>query len=242
MISVLSFGYLYWSSSWQWQAHIRGCKLFRPLPRAEMGDFGPFFCKMYFLWVWWSPKKNLVQIFWVLPPQNRLFCPTPWDQLATLRKLGLYRGYDRCIIYAQPSVTGEDCDSYLMSQSVWSCNANKLSVVDHQSLVFLYQICQFLGTTPISAKWNSATTIPAKWPYPPKKTHLCGNLCGNCWWNFFRSPRTLGQRSFWKKRHPIWSTFAPVAPFTICNPIYGLTTLYYISQPRSQMKYSAAMY
>ena len=38
MISVLSIGYLYWSSSWQWQAHIRGCKLLRPLPRAEMSD------------------------------------------------------------------------------------------------------------------------------------------------------------------------------------------------------------
>ena len=47
-----------------------------------------------------------------------------------------------------------------------------------------------------------------------------------------------------KKQHPIWSNFASVAPFTICNPIYGLTitTLYYISQPRSQMKYSAAMH
>ena len=62
---------------------------------------------------------------------------------------------------------------------VWSCNANKLLVVDHQSMVFPYQICQFLGRTSISAKWNSATPIPAKWPYPPKKTHLCGNLCEN---------------------------------------------------------------
>ena len=75
-----------------------------------------------------------------------------------------------------------------------------------------------------------------------KVTHLCGNLCGNFGWNFFRSLRTLGHKSFWKKRHPIWSNFASAAPFTICNPIYGLTTLYYISQPRSQMKYSAAMY
>ena len=203
MISVLSIGYLYWSSSWQWQAHIRGCKLLRPLPRAEMSDFGPVFHKMYFLWVWLSPKKLLVQFFWVLPPKT---------------------GY-----FAQPSETS------LPLCGNWGSTETTININDR--LIF-----QFLGTTPISAKWNSATPIPAKWPYPPKKTHLCGNLCGKFWWNFFRSPRTLGQRSFWKKRHPIWSIFAPVAPFTICNPIYGLTTLYYISQPRSQMKYSAAMY
>ena len=203
MISLLSFGYLYWSSSWRWQADIRGCKLLRPLPRAEMNDFGSVFRKMYFLWVWWSPKTILVQLFWVLPPKTGYFAQPPETSLPLCGNWGCTeaepqfpQSYDRCIIYAQPSVTGEDCDSYLMSQSVWSCNANKLLVVDHQSLVFLYQICQFLGTTPISAKWNSATPIPAKWPYPPKKTHLCGNLCGNFWWNFFRSPGTLGQRSF----------------------------------------------
>ena len=196
MISVLSIGYLYWSSSWQWQAHIRGCKLLRPLPRAEMSDFGPVFGKMYFLWVWWSPQKMLVKIFWVLPPQNRLFCPTPWDQLATLRKLRLYRGWTPIPAKLWPVQYICSTEPWRRAVPVWSCNANKLLVVDHQSMVFRYQICQFLGTTSISAKWNSATPIPAKWPYPPKKIHLCGNLCGNFWWNFFRSPGTLGQRSF----------------------------------------------
>ena len=76
MISVLSFGYLYWSSSRRWQAHIRGCKLLRPLLRAEMGDFGSIFREIYFLWVWWtSTQKNLVQIFRVLPPKT--FFPAP---------------------------------------------------------------------------------------------------------------------------------------------------------------------
>ena len=167
-------------------------------------------------------QKNVGPIFLGFTPQNRLFCPTPWEQLATLRKLRLYRGWTPIPAKLWPV-------HYICSTET------TININDRL-------ICQFLGTTPISAKWNSATPIPAKWPYPPKKTHLCENLCGDFWWNFFRSPRTLGQRSFWKKRQPIWSTFAPVAPFTICNPIYGLTTLYYISQPRSQMKYSAAMY
>ena len=48
--------------------------------------------------------------------------------------------------------------------------------------------------------------------------------------------------SIGSKRHPIWLNFASAAPFTIYSPIYGLPTLYYISQSRSQMKFSAAMY
>ena len=88
MISVLSFEYLYWSSSWQWQAHIRGCKLLRPLPRAEMSDFGPVFRKMYFLWVWWSPQKILVQIFWVLPPKTGYFAQPSENSLPLCRNWG----------------------------------------------------------------------------------------------------------------------------------------------------------
>ena len=88
MISVLSIGYLYWSSSWQWQAHIRGCKLLRPLPRAEMSDFGPVFRKMYFLWVWWSPQKILFQIFWVLPPKTGYFAQPSENSLPLCRNWG----------------------------------------------------------------------------------------------------------------------------------------------------------
>ena len=245
MISVLSIGYLYWSSSWQWQAHIRGCKLLRPLPRAEMSDFGPVFAKCIFYGYDGAPKKFWSHFFGFYPPKQAIL-PNPLRPACHFAEIEVVPRQNpnsrKAMTGALYMLNRDHFEPWRRAVPVWSCNANKLLVVDHQSMVFRYQICQFLGTTPISAKWNSATTIPAKWPYPPKKTHLCGNLCGNCWWNFFRSPRTLGQRSFWKKRHPIWSTFAPVAPFTICNPIYGLTTLYYISQPRSQMKYSAAMY
>ena len=39
-----------------------------------------------------EPQNNFGPTFLGFTPQNRLFCPTPWDQLATLRKLRLYRG------------------------------------------------------------------------------------------------------------------------------------------------------
>ena len=132
MISVLSFGYLYWSSSWRWQAHIRGCKLLRPLPRAEMGDFGPVFRKMYFLWVWWSPKKVLVQIFWVLPPKTGYFAQPPETSLPLCGNWGCTEGepqfpqsYDRCNIYAQPSRGGEQylCE-VAMQINYWSLIIN----------------------------------------------------------------------------------------------------------------------
>ena len=73
----------------------------------------------------------------------------------------------------------------------------------------------------------------------PISVEICVEIFGEI---FFGHPEHWVKGVFEKKRHPIWSTFAPVAPFTICNPIYGLPTLYYISQPRPQMKYSAAMY
>ena len=123
-----------------------------------------------------EPQKNFGPNFLGFTPQNRLFCPTPWDQLATLRKLRLYRGWTPIPAKLWPVQYICSTEPWRRAVPVWSCNANKLLVVDHQSMVFRYQMCQFLGTTSISAKWNSATPIPAKWPYPPKKIHLCGNF------------------------------------------------------------------
>ena len=75
---LLTFGFLWWSSSWWWQPHIAGCKLFRPLLRAGISVFDHFFCKMYFLYVSGSCKKNLADFFWVLPPQKSTFLWTGW--------------------------------------------------------------------------------------------------------------------------------------------------------------------
>ena len=75
---LLAVGFLYWSSSWWWQPHIAGCKLFRPLLRAGISVFDHFFCKMYFLYVSGSCKKNLADFFWVLPPQKSTFLWTGW--------------------------------------------------------------------------------------------------------------------------------------------------------------------
>ena len=69
---LLTFGFLWWSSSWWWQPHIAGCKLFWPLSRSGMTVLGQFFCKMYFKYVSRGWKK-LVHSFCVLRPQKRHF-------------------------------------------------------------------------------------------------------------------------------------------------------------------------
>ena len=93
----------------------------------------------------------------------------------------------------------------------------QLLIVDHQLMVFHYQIWPFLGRTPIPAKWNPKirkATIPLK-----------------SVWKFLVN-LFLGHPEHWvkgvlkkKKRHPILSNFVAVAPFTIYIPIYGLPTL-----------------
>ena len=56
---LIIFGFLWWSSSWQWQPHIAGCKFCWPLLRTGLTVLVQFFCKMYFLYVSRSRKKNL---------------------------------------------------------------------------------------------------------------------------------------------------------------------------------------
>ena len=67
------FGFLYWSSSWRWQPHIGVCRLLWPLLRAGMAVLTQFFCKMYFLYVSQSRKKNVSNFFLVLPPETAVF-------------------------------------------------------------------------------------------------------------------------------------------------------------------------
>ena len=69
------FGFMWWSSSWQWLPHIAGGKMFTSLLRAGLTVLVQFFCKMYFLWVSWGCKKNLVQFFLDLLPQMAVFFP-----------------------------------------------------------------------------------------------------------------------------------------------------------------------
>ena len=61
-------GPLHWSSSWQWQPSIAGCRLFQTLLWTQLADFAQFFCKMYLLYMWPSRKTCLVWFGWVLPP------------------------------------------------------------------------------------------------------------------------------------------------------------------------------
>ena len=71
------FGFLYWSSSWRWQPHIGVCRLLWPLLRAGMAVLTQFFCKMYFLYVSWSRRKNLGNFFLVLPRNSSFFGAGP---------------------------------------------------------------------------------------------------------------------------------------------------------------------
>ena len=70
MISVLMFGFLWWSSSWWWRPHIAACKLCWSLHcwGQERLFWTNFFCKMYFLHTSRSRKKNFVKFLLVLPP------------------------------------------------------------------------------------------------------------------------------------------------------------------------------
>ena len=61
-------GPLHWSSSWQWQPSIAGCRLFQTLLWTQLADFAQFFCKMYLLYMWPSRKNCLVWFGWVLHP------------------------------------------------------------------------------------------------------------------------------------------------------------------------------
>ena len=70
LYSVLSFGYLYWSSSWRWQAHMRGYKLLRPL-KSRNGRFWPGFSRNVFSMGMIEPPKKLG-----FTSQKWLFCPT----------------------------------------------------------------------------------------------------------------------------------------------------------------------
>ena len=61
-------GPLHWSSSWQWQPSIAGCRLFQTLLWTQLADFAQFFCKMYLLYMWPRRKTCLVWFGGVLPP------------------------------------------------------------------------------------------------------------------------------------------------------------------------------
>ena len=73
------FGFLCCSSSWRWQPHIGVCRLLWPLLRAQMAVLTQFFCKMYFLYVSRSRKKNLGNIFLRFPTEKKsFFVGGPW--------------------------------------------------------------------------------------------------------------------------------------------------------------------
>ena len=72
--SIWSFSFilapLHWSSSWQWQPCIAGCRFFQTLLWTELAAFAQFFFKMYLLYMWRSRKIYLVWFGGVLPPKN----------------------------------------------------------------------------------------------------------------------------------------------------------------------------
>ena len=61
------------SSSWPWEPHIRGCKLFKPVLRTQMAVFDPIFCKMYLLYRSCPRRKSFSSNFCLFPSQNDCF-------------------------------------------------------------------------------------------------------------------------------------------------------------------------
>ena len=72
--------------------------MFESLLRAGLTDLVQFFCKMYFVWVSWSRKKNLVQFFLVLPPQIAVFPQRGYlaSQIARIEGTALNPGKVQC--------------------------------------------------------------------------------------------------------------------------------------------------
>ena len=72
--------------------------MFSALLRAGLTVLAQFFCKMYFLWVLWSRKKNLVQFFLVLPPQMAFFSRRGYlaSQIARIEGTALNPGKVQC--------------------------------------------------------------------------------------------------------------------------------------------------
>ena len=73
MISVLIFGFLWWSSSWRWQPHIGVCRLLWPLLRAGMAVLTQFFLQNVFFICIPEPQKKFGRIFWCFTPQKETF-------------------------------------------------------------------------------------------------------------------------------------------------------------------------
>ena len=90
-------------------------------------------------------------------------------------------------------------------------------------MVFHYQLCPFLGRTSIPAKWNLKS---CKVTIPTKSELFWRTLKWKLWVKFFWSPRTLGQRSFWRKK-----TAPNLVKFCICGPIYNLQPHIWPSHP-----------
>ena len=92
------FGFLFWSSSWCLRPHIGVSFSVWPLPRAGMVVLDQFFSKMYFLYIWRSPPKNLTEFWGVLAPQNKVY----FRALSVSQKMWMSRphvGKYRWILY-----------------------------------------------------------------------------------------------------------------------------------------------
>ena len=73
--------------------------MFGALLRAGLTVLAQFFCKMYFLWVLWSRKKNLVQFFFAFtPPQMAIFPQRGYlaSQIARIEGTALNPGKVQC--------------------------------------------------------------------------------------------------------------------------------------------------
>ena len=92
------FGFLFWSSSWCLQPNIGVSFSVWPLPRAGMVVLDQFFSKMYFLYIWRSPPKNLTEFWGGLAPQNKVY----FRALSVSQKMWMSRphvGKYRWILY-----------------------------------------------------------------------------------------------------------------------------------------------
>ena len=83
------FGFLWWSSSWQWQPHIVRGKMLTPLLRAGLTVFGHFFLQNVFFMGITKPQKKFGGLFLSFSPKNWMINSTHGAFRRVFRDLGI---------------------------------------------------------------------------------------------------------------------------------------------------------
>ena len=133
--------------------------------------FGPFFCKMYFLYVSRSRQKKLVDFLGVLPPQKSIFLWTGWLAGQISKNEGRPSILENCIIKKyRLSLVGEL--GWPLFQN-WGAPLNSGILQNMKSYSLLYPLwwtdCDRLKARRMAVHWIFEwSTSQAVWCHHPQ--------------------------------------------------------------------------